>query len=64
MHRVAVMGAGTLDTLPHNGGVVSLLAVCGSTHRQSYLDIAMVGIVGPLGARAASTVERVASQGR
>jgi H+/gluconate symporter-like permease len=48
LHRVAVMGAGTLDTLPHNGGIVSLLAVCGSTHRQSYFDIAMVGIVGPV----------------
>ncbi len=32
MHRVAVIGAGTLDSLPHNGAVVTLLAVCGSTH--------------------------------
>jgi H+/gluconate symporter-like permease len=48
MHRVAVMAAGTLDSLPHNGGVVSLLAVCGSTHRDCYFDIAMVGIVGPV----------------
>jgi hypothetical protein len=31
MHRVAVIGAGTLDSLPHNGAVVTLLAVCGST---------------------------------
>ena len=46
MHRVAVIGAGTLDSLPHNGAVVTLLAVCGSTHRKSYLDIVMVGIVG------------------
>ena len=45
MHRVAVIGAGTLDTLPHNGAVVTLLAVCGSTHRESYRDIVMVGIV-------------------
>ena len=45
MHRVAVIGAGTLDSLPHNGAVVTLLAVCGSDHRQSYLDIVMVGIV-------------------
>jgi H+/gluconate symporter-like permease len=46
MHRVAVVGAGTLDSLPHNGAVVTLLAVCGSTHRESYVDITMVGIVG------------------
>jgi H+/gluconate symporter-like permease len=48
MHRVAVIGAGTLDSLPHNGAVVTLLAVCGSTHAKSYLDIVMVGIVGAL----------------
>jgi H+/gluconate symporter-like permease len=45
---VAVIGAGTLDSLPHNGAVVTLLAVCGSTHKQSYFDIVMVGIVGAL----------------
>ena len=48
LHRVAVIGAGTLDSLPHNGAVVTLLAVCGSTHRESYLDIVMVGIVGAI----------------
>ena len=48
LHRVAVIGAGTLDSLPHNGAVVTLLAVCGSTHRESYLDIVMVGIVSAL----------------
>lgn len=48
MHRVAVIGAGTLDSLPHNGAVVSLLAVCGATHRDSYRDIVIVGILGPI----------------
>ena len=48
MHRVAVIGAGTLDSLPHNGAVVTLLAVCASTHKESYFDIVMVGIVGAL----------------
>ena len=48
MHRVAVIGAGTLDSLSHNGAVVTLLAVCGSTHRESYFDIVMVSIVGGL----------------
>ena len=45
---VAAIGFGTLDSLPHNGAVVTLLAVCGSTHRESYLDIVMVGIVSAL----------------
>jgi H+/gluconate symporter-like permease len=48
MHRVAVIGAGTLDSLPHNGAVVTLLAVCGSNHAESYLDIAMAAIVSAL----------------
>ncbi|WP_395666028.1 GntP family permease [Methylocella sp.] len=48
MHRVAVIGAGTLDSLPHNGAVVTLLAVCGCVHKESYLDIVMAAIVGAL----------------
>ncbi|MFD4840417.1 GntP family permease [Achromobacter sp. NPDC058515] len=48
MHRVSVIGAGTLDSLPHNGAVVTLLAVCGSTHREGYMNIVVVGIVGPI----------------
>lgn len=45
LHRVAVISAGTLDSLPHNGAVVTLLAVCGTTHRESYGDIVMAAIV-------------------
>lgn len=48
MHRIAVIGSGTLDSLPHNGAVVTLLAVCGSTHRRSYPDIIMAAIAGPI----------------
>jgi H+/gluconate symporter-like permease len=48
LHRIAVIGAGTLDSLPQNGAVVTLLAVCGSTHRESYFDIVMAAIAGPL----------------
>lgn len=48
MHRVAVMAAGGLDTLPHSGAVITLLAICGLTHKQSYLNLAMVTIVIPL----------------
>jgi len=48
MHRIAVIGSGTLDSLPHNGAVVTLLAVCGSTHHKSYFDMVMANIVGPI----------------
>jgi H+/gluconate symporter-like permease len=48
MHRIAVIGSGTLDSLPHNGAVVTLLAICGCTHRESYFDMVASGIVGPI----------------
>ncbi|WP_201590415.1 GntP family permease [Psychrobacter fozii] len=48
MHRVAVMAAGGLDTLPHSGAVITLLAICGLTHKQSYLNVAMVTMAIPL----------------
>lgn len=47
-HRIAIMAAGGLDTLPHSGAVITLLAVTGLTHRQSYKDIAMCTIAIPL----------------
>jgi H+/gluconate symporter-like permease len=43
MHRAATMASGGMDLLPHNGAVITLLAICGLNHRQSYFDIFMVG---------------------
>ena len=48
LHRVATLAAGTLDSLPHNGAVVSLLAVCGLTHQESYFDMLIVAVVGAI----------------
>src|SRR5262252_4493063 len=45
LHRVASMASGGMDTLPHNGAVITLLAVTGLTHRQSYGDIFAVTII-------------------
>src|SRR5436190_18282199 len=39
LHRVAAMASGGMDTLPHNGAIITLLAITGLTHRQSYPDI-------------------------
>ena len=39
LHRVTAMASGGMDTLPHNGAVITLLAVTALTHRQSYRDI-------------------------
>ncbi len=48
MHRVTTVASGTLDALPHNGAVITLLTVCGLTHRESYGDIFVATIVGPM----------------
>jgi len=43
MHRIASMGSAAMDILPHNGAVITVLAICGLTHKQSYFDLFMVG---------------------
>ncbi len=48
LHRVATMASGCMDTLPHNGAVISLLVICGLTHKASYKYIAMNTVVFPL----------------
>lgn len=48
LHRVAALSSGGFDTLPHNGAVISLLAICGLTHKESYLDIFMVAVAIPV----------------
>lgn len=48
LHRVTAVATGGLDALPHNGAVITLLSICGLTHRQAYLDIAVVAVVVPL----------------
>jgi len=47
LHRVVAVATGGLDTLPHNGAVITLLGICAMTHRQAYGDIFMVAVVGP-----------------
>jgi H+/gluconate symporter-like permease len=45
LHRVASMASGGMDTLPHNGAVITLLAVTGLTHRTSYIDIFSITMI-------------------
>ena len=44
LHRVASMAAGGMDTLPHNGAIITLLIVTGLSHKQSYKDIFVMTI--------------------
>ncbi len=49
-HRIAAMASGGMDTLPHNGAVITLLGVTGLTHKQSYKDIFAITIIKTLAA--------------
>jgi H+/gluconate symporter-like permease len=48
LHRVTSVATGGLDALPHNGAVITLLSICGLSHRESYLDIAVVAVLVPI----------------
>ncbi len=48
MHRVTAVAAGTLDSLPHNGAVITLLSICRLGHKDAYGNIFMVAIVIPI----------------
>ena len=45
LHRVASMASGGMDTLPHNGAVITLLAVTGLTHKEAYKDIFVITLI-------------------
>ena len=48
MHRVTAVASGSLDALPHNGAVITLLTVCNLSHGDSYLDVFVGGMIAPL----------------
>ncbi|NLW41214.1 MAG: GntP family permease [Tissierellia bacterium] len=47
-HRIVSLASGGLDTLPHNGAVLTLLAVTGMTHKDSYIDIFVTSVLLPV----------------
>ena len=48
LHRIAAIASGSLDSLPHNGAVITVLAVIGLTHKDAYKHIFFVSVIGPL----------------
>ena len=48
LHRIASLSCGGLDTLPHNGAVITTLAICGLTHKESYKDIFVTSVLIPI----------------
>ena len=48
LHRIVAIACGGLDSLPHNGAVITLLGITQLTHKESYADIGMVSVVIPM----------------
>ncbi|MCY6957325.1 GntP family permease [Clostridium brassicae] len=48
LHRIATLSCGGFDSLPHNGAVITLLGICGATHKESYKDIGMCSVIIPI----------------
>lgn len=48
MHRVLAMASTSFDSLPHNGAMLTVLLVCGLTHREAYKDIFVVSVITPI----------------
>lgn len=46
IHRIATVASGGLDSLPHNGGIITFLAVAGLTHKEAYKHIFITGVIG------------------
>ena len=48
MHRISALGSGGIDSLPHNGYVVTTVrAICGETHKRAYAPIFVVSVIIP-----------------
>ncbi|SEM76895.1 H+/gluconate symporter [Mesobacillus persicus] len=48
MHRISALASGGLDSLPHNGYVVTTIrAICGESHKRSYGPIFILSVVMP-----------------
>lgn len=45
LHRIASIASGGLDKLPHNGAILTLLAVSNCTHKESYTDILIISLI-------------------
>ncbi|WP_419159197.1 GntP family permease [Rossellomorea sp. BNER] len=49
LHRVVAISSGALDSLPHNGYVVTTIrSICGESHQQAYGAVGAVTVIVPL----------------
>ncbi len=47
IHRVASIASGALDSMPHNGYIVTLLNICGCSHKEGYLPLFKLTVILP-----------------
>jgi len=47
LHRIIAMASASLNMMPHNGALITLFAICGLTHKDSYKDLFVVGLIVP-----------------
>lgn len=50
LHRVTAIASGALDSMPHNGYIVTVLNLCGVSHKEGYLPIFNLTVVLPAAA--------------
>lgn len=48
LHRVTAIASGALDSMPHNGYIVTLLNLCGTNHKEAYMPIFNITVVLPI----------------
>ena len=48
VHRISAIAAGTLDTLPHQGGQITILTLTHMNHKTAYWDICVTQLIIPL----------------
>lgn len=47
LHRVVSIASASLNMMPHNGALITLLTICGLSHRESYKDMCIICMVIP-----------------
>ncbi len=48
LHRIVCLASEGIDTVPHAGALVTLFAVCGLTHKESYYDVGVLTLLKPV----------------
>ncbi len=56
IHRVASIASGALDSLPHNGYIVTLLNICGCSHKEGYMPLFKLTVLLPAAATILSVI--------